>query len=100
VKIIEGKVAFISRAAGERDAKKILPLPSEACWVAFWKEMDELQVWEWSKRYYPRKTDGEVHDAASWLIQIQLFERRVDSRGEGVYPADKDLKHPEPNFRK
>jgi hypothetical protein len=56
--------------------------PSASQWRQFWKEMDDIRVWQWRPEYdLPGVADGTF-----WSIDMAFAGRRARSRGHNNYP--------------
>ncbi|HIA28384.1 MAG TPA: hypothetical protein EYN79_09810 [Planctomycetes bacterium] len=61
--------------------------PADEEWLAFWEELDQIQVWDWDS-YYFNRSDGE-NSVISWGIQILLNDgRMIDSSGSNAVPGE------------
>ena len=59
--------------------------PSKRSWEAFWKVMDEIDIWGGQDHYEP---SGRVMDGTGWSVKILVDDRFVESGGDNAYPVD------------
>ena len=57
-------------------------LLSKSEWVAFRKELDDLNVWSWNDEY----RDPEICDGTVWDFEIIYSDKSLKSRGSNKYP--------------
>jgi hypothetical protein len=89
-----GKVEFqvLPPESEESDQEHTTALfsPSRAQWTEFWRAIDGLGVWAWSRRY------ASPSPASSWMLELGCGDRLVRSAGDGAYPpAGSPLPTPE-----
>ena len=60
-------------------------IPSEQEWIEFWKKMDQIDIWNWSRDYEP---EGEVLDGYFWNLKIELGDKKIKASGSNAYPGD------------
>ena len=58
--------------------------PSDQQWQRFWKQMDEVNVWSWQKRY----DNPDVMDGMVWHVKMGLGTNRVETYGSNAYPGN------------
>lgn len=58
--------------------------PSKRSWEAFWKVMDEIDIWGWQDHYEP---SGSVMDGTGWSVKVLVDDRFVESGGDNAYPV-------------
>ena len=67
--------------------------PSVKAWKRFWKQMEEVKVWQWQPKYVA----VGVADGEGWSLEIQQagkHGRAVKSEGANSYPSDRDVTRP------
>jgi hypothetical protein len=77
----DGKMLHIETAVEAR-AKSATLVPSRAAWLAFWKEMDAVDVWKWDKEYI----DRTVRDGHSWELKLERGGKSVAAVGSNRFP--------------
>lgn len=69
-------------AAGDVLAEEQLQ-PSEASWRAFWKALDEADVWNWERYYEP---DYPTCGGTQWAIWVERAGRTLKASGRDAWP--------------
>ena len=65
--------------------------PRDVAWRAFWRRLDELDVWSWRYRYVPISMSTDGYD---WRVRISVGGRSCDSSGYMTFPGgDGDSTH-------
>lgn len=67
----------------QADDEKTSLNPSQEEWTKFWQGLEELNVWDWERRYMPEE---EIVDGTSWKIVLQYQGQKIESSGSNAYP--------------
>jgi hypothetical protein len=68
--------------------------PSEAQWRAFWRTIDDLDVWHWESHYGAAlrfEPSTIVRDGTHWSLTLERGDRRIESSGDSAAPDANDL---------
>ncbi len=57
--------------------------PDEAAWRAFWRALDELDVWNWEPYYEP---DYSTCGGTQWAVWIEHGGRTIKASGRDAWP--------------
>ncbi|WP_287409583.1 hypothetical protein [Oceanithermus sp.] len=57
--------------------------PSEEAWRAFWRALDELDVWNWEPYYEP---DYPTCGGTQWAVWIEHGGRTLKASGRDAWP--------------
>jgi len=57
--------------------------PDEAAWRAFWRALDELDVWNWEPYYEP---DYSTCGGTQWAVWIEHGGRTLKASGRDAWP--------------
>jgi len=69
---------------GYSDDKESI-VPTEEDWAKFWKKLDKINAWDWTKDYViPEYT---YLDGNRWSIRIQLRDKKIECSGSNAYPG-------------
>jgi hypothetical protein len=61
--------------------------PSHEAWVAFWREVQAVDLWRW-RSSYKVPPPNVVFDGTQWHIDISYHGQSVSSSGDNAYPSD------------
>ena len=81
--VLDGKVLQFEESFVGKPTRKEKITPSEESWKKFWKEMDEIRIWQWKAEYI----DKELADGHFWDVLLEYGDNKVHSRGSNMYPA-------------
>lgn len=56
-------------------------IPTESQWRKFWREIDELGLWEWELEYQLCCLDG-----TAWKVKIGYKDQEMESMGQNHFP--------------
>lgn len=65
--------------SGEGRRERISPTGDE--WNTFWKQLNELGVWEWKRKY-----ETEICDGTQWELDIKYGDKKRKCYGSNAYP--------------
>jgi len=76
---------LVYRMCEDGEQRAVLHMePAKRSWEAFWKVMDEIDVWGWQDHYQP---DQPVADGTGWSVKLMVDDRFVESGGNNAYPV-------------
>ncbi|MDP3065939.1 MAG: hypothetical protein Q8N08_04295 [Methanobacteriaceae archaeon] len=55
--------------------------PTDSHWKDFWREVEDLGLWDWDREYQLCCWDG-----TGWKVKISYNEREIESMGQNHYP--------------
>lgn len=82
VKMKNDQLLYGSTRLGEPQMRPI-PLPDKSRWDAFWKFLEENEVWNWKKSYQCEET---VLDGTQWRVKIVYGDKKLKCCGENAFP--------------
>jgi len=78
------ELVYTSERLEDRAPERAAAQPTEPQWRAFWRRLDELDVWSWARSYEPETMRTDGYD---WSITIAAGGRRAQSRGYDAWPG-------------
>ena len=62
--------------------------PDKQMWSKFWEEVNEINIWEWDRKYKPEE---RIVDGTSWKINIKYNDKEIVSSGSNAYPSNSEF---------
>lgn len=60
--------------------------PSDQEWRQFRKDLDNLEIWNWSRQY-----ESDVLDGTQWSFEVSYEDNSIKIYGNNAYPDPKNL---------
>jgi hypothetical protein len=88
---LRGKDLYYSAIkTGDNPNVERVVTPTEEQWKSFWREVEEVRLWDWSKDY----ANYDIHDGTMWLVEINYNGRSIKSEGHNSYPGEGNVSRP------
>jgi len=83
VRLIKGQLVYGAGGiwACATHEEEVIPV-TDAQWVAFRQELDEIGVWAWQREYY-----NDAMDGIQWDLSIAYADKKIRSDGSNAYPG-------------
>lgn len=56
-------------------------IPTQSQWKEFWREVEEMGIWDWEPDYQLCGMDG-----TGWRVKIEYNSQEIESMGQNHYP--------------
>jgi hypothetical protein len=82
LKFMDGRLFFFSEADSNLSEKNEyltrVSIPKKEDWECFWKNMSQIDIWEWEENYRPGEGSSEEGDI--WQVKIKRGERIMETK--------------------